>query len=197
MDNNSHPLSQLTNISHVLTVLVLMAVGAVFLIPLSSLPTARRTAAPIEARHEVANSKSHSSVSEPAPATTTVPTTTPPTTPPAAVPTPTTPPVPAPVPPTPRAPAAVAVATVSNGYGCAPALAYLQAHAAPGFTFECPGWTDGHQAMTCDNVAGICPGAKVIAIATPCPAAYMNEASNSWVVLGESNAALDPYGYCH
>lgn len=62
---------------------------------------------------------------------------------------------------------------------------------------ECPGWADGHQAMTCDNVAGVCPGAKVIAISVPCAAAYMNEASNSWVIIGESNAAIDPYGYCH
>ena len=51
--------------------------------------------------------------------------------------------------------------------------------------------------MTCDNVAGVCPGTKVIAIATPCPAAYMNEASNSWVIEGESKARLDPYGDCH
>jgi len=36
----------------------------------------------------------------------------------------------------------------------------------------------------------------VIAIATPCPAAYMNEASNSWVLVGKSNAALDPNGDC-
>jgi hypothetical protein len=89
------------------------------------------------------------------------------------------------------------VAAVPSGYGCGPALAYLQAHAAPGFAFECPGFAQGHQAMTCDNVAGVCPGAEVIVISTPCPAAYMNEASNSWVVLGESDAALDPYGYCH
>jgi hypothetical protein len=25
----------------------------------------------------------------------------------------------------------------------------------------------------------------------------MNEASNSWVILGDSNAVIDPYGYCH
>jgi len=51
--------------------------------------------------------------------------------------------------------------------------------------------------MTCIDVAGVCPDAKVIAISTPCPAAYMNEASNSWVIQGESSAAIDPYGYCH
>ncbi len=86
---------------------------------------------------------------------------------------------------------------VTSGYGCAPALAYLQAHSAPGFIFQCPGWADGHQAMSCIDVPGVCPGARVIAISTPCPAAYMNEASNSWVISGESNAAIDPYGYCH
>jgi hypothetical protein len=51
--------------------------------------------------------------------------------------------------------------------------------------------------MTCVNVSGVCPGARLIAISVPCSAAYMNEASNSWVVLGESDAPIDPYGYCH
>jgi len=97
----------------------------------------------------------------------------------------------------PQAPTLDAAAAVPGGYGCADALAYLQAHAVPGFTLECPGWADGHQAMSCDNVAGICPEAKVIAMSVPCPAAYMNEASNSWVVPGEGDHALDPYGYCH
>jgi hypothetical protein len=83
------------------------------------------------------------------------------------------------------------------GYGCSDALAYLHAHAAPGFSFECPGYAEGHQAMTCVNIAGLCPGAKLIAISTPCAAAYMNEASNSWVLSGKSDAPIDPYGYCH
>jgi hypothetical protein len=84
-----------------------------------------------------------------------------------------------------------------SGYGCAPAIAYLEAHAAPGFEFECPGYADGHQAMTCMNIQGLCPGADVIAISVPCAAAYMNEASNSWVLTGKSDAPIDPYGYCH
>ena len=117
--------------------------------------------------------------------TTTVTTTTPPTT--TAPPTTTTAAPPPPPAPPPAAP---------SGYGCAAALAYLQAHAAPGFSFECPGYAQGHQAMTCDNVAGVCPGAKLIAISVPCAAAYMNEASNSWVVTGQSDAPIDPYGYC-
>lgn len=85
---------------------------------------------------------------------------------------------------------------VPSGYGCAVALDYLATHAAPGFIHECPGYAEGHQAMTCINVAGICPGEKVIAIADPCPAAYMNEASNSWVLERLRSGAIDPYGYC-
>ncbi len=197
MDNNSHSSHRLTNTSHFLTVLALTAVLAVFLIPLSAHPTGRRTAVPIETLRSVAHSRTRSSVSQHPATTTTVPTTASPTTAPVPVTTPTTAPAPAPPRAAPQAPAIEAVATVPSGDGCAPALTYLQEHAAPGFTFECPGWADGHQAMSCDNVADICPGAKVIVISTPCPAAYMNEASNSWVILGESKAALDPYGYCH
>ena len=114
-------------------------------------------------------------------------------------PTTTTPAPPSAPPPTPRAVSARSVpprggATAS---GCAAALLYLAAYAAKGFTFECRGYALGHQAMTCDNVARVCPGRKLIAIADACPAAYMNEASNSWVVSGESDAPIDPYGYCH
>jgi hypothetical protein len=50
--------------------------------------------------------------------------------------------------------------------------------------------------MTCVNIAGVCPGAKLIAISIPCAAAYMNESSNSWVLSGKSDAPIDPYGYC-
>jgi hypothetical protein len=81
--------------------------------------------------------------------------------------------------------------------GCGSAIAYLRAHAAPGFTVECPGNAFGHQAMTCVNIAGYCPGQRIIAIAVACPASWMNEASNSWVLTGRSTMALDPYGYCH
>ena len=51
--------------------------------------------------------------------------------------------------------------------------------------------------MTCAFVAGYCPGRQVIAIAVPCPAAYMNEAENSWIVYGLRPGPIDPYGYCH
>lgn len=84
----------------------------------------------------------------------------------------------------------------ADGYGCAAALQYLSAHAAPGFILECPGDALGHEAMTCVDVAGVCPGQRVIAVADPCPAAYMNEASNSYRLVGLSDAPIDPYGGC-
>jgi hypothetical protein len=51
--------------------------------------------------------------------------------------------------------------------------------------------------MTCINEPGVCANEDLIAIADPCPAAYMNEASNSWVLTGASDAPIDPYGACH
>jgi hypothetical protein len=84
----------------------------------------------------------------------------------------------------------------ATAWGCPAALAYLSAYAYPGFTLECPGSALGRQAMTCDNEPGVCPGELVIAIADACPAAYMNEASNSWVLMGHSTAPIDPYGAC-
>jgi hypothetical protein len=80
--------------------------------------------------------------------------------------------------------------------GCAAALAYLRVHAAPGFTLSCPGFAYGHQAMTCNHNPQVCPRSREIVIADPCPAAYMNEASNSWVLLGLSSDRIDPYGVC-
>jgi hypothetical protein len=75
-------------------------------------------------------------------------------------------------------------------------LAYLSAYAYPGFALECPGNALGREGMTCLNTAGLCPGAAFIAIADACPAVYMNEASNSWVLEGKSTAPFDPYGVC-
>ncbi len=81
--------------------------------------------------------------------------------------------------------------------GCGAALEYLAAYAAPGFAFECPGDALGHQAMTtCVSGVSRCSILRLIVIADPCPAAYMNEASNSWALLGTSDAPLDPYGSC-
>jgi hypothetical protein len=90
-----------------------------------------------------------------------------------------------------------AAASLGSGSTCGAALAYLAANSAPGFHFECPGYALGHQAMTCVNVAGVCPGTDLIVIHTVCPASYMNEAHNSWIELGLRNGSIDPYGYCH
>lgn len=94
---------------------------------------------------------------------------------------------PGPTPPTPA------------GYGCAAALAYLSANANPEFTFSCPGYADGNEAMTCVNIAGLCGGEHLIVINDPCPAAYMNEAYNSqsWSDSeGRFTRPIDPYGAC-
>jgi hypothetical protein len=105
-------------------------------------------------------------------------------------------PAPSPVQSAPVQRAATSASSPEPGYGCAAALAYLRANAAPGFTFACPGYAYGNQAMTCVNHAPQCAGEKLIAIAVPCPAAYMNEAHNSWVLTGHGSG-IDPYGYCH
>jgi hypothetical protein len=87
---------------------------------------------------------------------------------------------------------------VATAFGCAAALAYLAAYAAPGFGAQCPAATGGHQATTmCVTSATPCDVERAILIAEPCAAAYMNEASNSWVLLGVSDAPIDPYGSCH
>jgi hypothetical protein len=153
------------------------------------------------------------------PTTTTTTTTTPPpattttTTPPPATPT-TTPPAilastsvtPAPAPTPPALPAYGQATT----WGCAAALAYLSAYAAPGFALDCPGYAEGHEAMTClyDTPAypDACPNGPTIAISDPCPQAYMNESANSWNLTGQlsveqqkfgvSYAEIDPFGPC-
>lgn len=140
-----------------------------------------------------------------APTTTTTtsspPTTTTTTSPPPTTTTTTTAPAPPPPPPPPPAPApapsdALPAKGQATASGCAAAIAYLSAYSAPGFTFECPGYALGHQAMTCINEPGVCDNENLITIADPCAAAYMNEASNSWVLTGASDAPIDPYGAC-
>ncbi len=85
----------------------------------------------------------------------------------------------------------------ATAFGCGAALAYLRAYAAPGFVLECPASAQGHQATTmCVNGSVPCDLGRYIMIADPCAAAYMNEASNSWVLLGLSDAVIDPYGSC-
>ena len=140
----------------------------------------------------------------PAPTTTTtVPQTTTTTTPPSTTTTTTTPPPtttttppPTPAPPPPAPPTALPAKGQATADGCAAAIAYLSAYSAPGFTFECPGYALGHQAMTCINEPGVCANENLIAIADACAVAYMNEASNSWVMTGASDAPIDPYGAC-
>ena len=133
----------------------------------------------------------------PPPATPTATTSTTPR-PPRFVPAPSAPPPapPATPAPSPGDPGAVPPVGQASAWGCGAALAYLEAYAAKGFTFECPGYAEGHEAMTCLNVAGACPNAAVIAIADPCPQAYMNETSNSFVITGTSEAPIDPFGPC-
>jgi hypothetical protein len=81
-------------------------------------------------------------------------------------------------------------------WGCAAAIAYLTAYAAPEFSISC-GNAGGHQATTtCISGASLCSLGASIVIADPCPAAYMNEASNSWLLLGLWHVPLDPYGSC-
>jgi hypothetical protein len=109
---------------------------------------------------------------------------------------PSTGPAPVEVPPASSAPG-VPLLGQATASGCAAALAYLDAYAAPGFTLECPASSRGHEASTsCISQDSPCDEQRVITIADPCPAAYMNEASNSWVLLGESTAPIDPYGQC-
>jgi hypothetical protein len=137
-------------------------------------------------------------------------TTTPTTTPPAVLAaTPVAPAAPAP-PPAPPAPPAVPAYGGATAWGCSAALAYLQAYAAPGFALNCPGYAEGHEAMTClhgtPQYPEACPTGPTIAISDPCPQAYMNESANSWLMTGQlsteqqkfgaSYGSIDPFGAC-
>jgi hypothetical protein len=85
----------------------------------------------------------------------------------------------------------------ATAYGCAAAAQYIAAYAAPGFWLACPAFSRGHQASTvCESTTSACSVLRIITITDPCAAAYMNEASNSWVLMGLSDAPLDPYGMC-
>jgi hypothetical protein len=85
----------------------------------------------------------------------------------------------------------------ASAWGCAAAIAYLKAYAAPEFSIQCPGNAGGHMATTtCITGSTLCGLGASIVIAEPCPAAYMNEASNSWLLLGLWHVPLDPYGTC-
>jgi hypothetical protein len=83
----------------------------------------------------------------------------------------------------------------ATAFGCAAAVAYLEAYAAPDFIIACAIDPDEHQATTtCISGTSPCNLGRFILIADPCAAAYMNEASNSWVLMGLSDAPIDPYG---
>ena len=140
--------------------------------------------------------------------TTTTPTTTTTTTTPPAVLASTA------VAPAPPAPAPAPPVLPANGHatawGCSAALAYLQAYAAPGFALDCPGYAEGHEAMTClygsAQYPDACPNGPTIAISDACPQAYMNESANSWLMTGQlsteqqkfgaSYDSIDPFGAC-
>ena len=97
-------------------------------------------------------------------------------------------------PPVATAPAAAPVVPAAVSSGCADALAYLASHQAPGFIDTCAdGSALGHYGFTCADVAGMCPGVRIIRIACPAPFVYMNEAHNSRVVVGLDHG-VDPYG---
>ena len=106
---------------------------------------------------------------------------------------------------TPAPPPTTTTTTAPPANDCATALAYLAANEAPGFTAYCPHDANGNAAVTTYLSCSTTCTDGVIYIANPCPAAYMNEAHNSWVFY-EANAAgnvwgfdqsqIDPYGAC-
>jgi hypothetical protein len=113
---------------------------------------------------------------------------------------------------TPPAPATPVVPAYgrATAWGCSAALAYLQTYAAPGFALDCPGYAEGHEAMTClhgtPQYPDACPNGPTIAISDACPQAYMNESANSWLLTGQlsteqqkfgaSYDSIDPFGAC-
>jgi cytoskeletal protein RodZ len=169
--------------------------------------------------HESTTTTTASTTTTTSTSTTTTTTTAPPvtttTTAPAPAPAPTPAPAPAPAvlaatpPPAPVAPALPAYGH-AIAWGCTAALAYLQAYAAPGFALDCPGYAEGHEAMTClhgtPQYPDACPSGPTIAISDACPQAYMNESANSWYMTGQlsteqakfgvSYAEIDPFGAC-
>jgi hypothetical protein len=135
----------------------------------------------------------------------------PPTAVPTAAPASTAAPAPAPAAaPAPAPPPTVPAYGQATTWGCAAALAYLEAYAAPGFAFDCPGYAEGHEAMTCvadtPQFPDACPSGPTIAISDACPQAYMNETANSWNLTGQlaveqqrygiSYGSIDPFGAC-
>jgi len=128
-------------------------------------------------------------VTSPGASTTTTPSTT--TTAPPAPTVPTTVAAPPPPPPPPPPPTATIPAPTGD---CAAALAYLAAHQAPGFVATCgAGTAFGHYGIACWNSVYCPDGRKIIHIACPLPFVYMNEAHNSWTLIG-AGTGIDPQG---
>ncbi len=105
----------------------------------------------------------------------------------------------------------MAPAPSAQSGGCATALAYLAAHAAPGFVSYCPHDAGGNAAETVVPPQAIDPSGVVHGYIfihdTNCAAAYENEAANSHGHLvpnsnGDGNyhwvwpVPFDPYGRC-
>jgi hypothetical protein len=104
------------------------------------------------------------------------------------------PPITAPVITVPAAAAAAPAPAAPFTTTCADASAYLASHQAPGFVDTCaPGSALGHYGYTCVNVVGRCEGVRIIHVACPAPFVYMNEAHNSWSLIGQ-RSGIDPYG---
>jgi hypothetical protein len=176
--------------------IALFALGSVYGVPaaVSSPDYAAQLPAGAHLTHVVPHAPATTTTTAPAPTTTT-------TTAPAPTTTTTT------VPPAPPALPAFGHATA---WGCAAALPYLQAYAAPGFALDCPGYAEGHEAMTCihgtPQYPDACPDGPTIAISDPCPQAYMNESANSWLMTGQLSteqqkfgvaySTIDPFGAC-
>ena len=198
-----------------LVVVTVVAVGGVFAVPAAvSSPDYLPALQPNQPHqyvdvHLLALASSSAAASSTTTTTTTSTTTAPVATPAVLAATPVVPvsaPAPAPAP----APPAVPAVGQATAWGCAAALAYLQAYAAPGFALDCPGYAEGHEAMTCihDTPAypDACPNGPTIAISDACPQAYMNESANSWNLTGQlsteqqkfgvSYAQIDPFGAC-
>jgi hypothetical protein len=92
-------------------------------------------------------------------------------------------------------------------WNCATGTAYMAAHAAPGFLVICPATVPpGAAALTAITQTSGLPqggifGAEIVGAVliadTTCGAAWMNEASNTWVLTGQSSAPIDPFGPCY
>ncbi len=97
------------------------------------------------------------------------------------------------------------------GRGCTAAKEYISTYASKSvvgipikWRVECPyPVPGGHQAMTCANSPGYCEGFLIaFRDLNVCPAAIMNEASNSFYKRNPQTGAIvheylnDPFGYC-